>query len=221
MRACCDSRTPAAKAVGTGRSEAGFALPATLAIMVIVLLVTAVGAVAVVRSFNETNRDRSSTTAFSAADAAIDILHWRMNKQLVASEITDLGGLSGELLGTLGCADVDALGLIDLDLDAGGGSACTLAVMLDDGTPAQCESDLNVALLPDGIDLNDLPVTPTGDPLIARDLICSATVRGASRRIYARLDLALQTDSILASPTSLWERTAWTECAVDPAAPCP
>jgi Tfp pilus assembly protein PilX len=194
--------------------EQGFALVSAIMIMVLVLLVTAVGALAVVRSFDETRRDRSSTTALSAADSAIDILAWRMNKQLTASEIENLDGLTSARLGQLGCVDVDAEGLVQLSLSA---SSCTLEMpAVGDGAAATCESTLAVTLTTGGlVDLTAL------DGLLARDVVCSSTVNGATRRIFARLSLDVTVAGTLASPTSLWQRTSWKECPSDPDAACP
>lgn len=198
------------------RREDGFALVATIALMVIVLLVAAVGATAVVRSFDETNRSRSSTTALTAADSAIDIIAWRMNKQLVASEITNIDGLGAEAIGMLGCADVDGLGVVQLDLSA---TECTLSVpTLGGGAEATCTSALSASLFPGGV-VNLSQLLAQG--LLSRDIICSATVDNATRRVFARVSLDVEPAGVLASPTSLWEQTDWEECSVDAAAACP
>lgn len=193
----------------TRRGEDGFALISAIAILLIVSLVTAVGALAVVRSFSETNRARTSTTAFAAADAAIDVVTWRMNKQLVASEIQDLDGLSAEALATLGCADVDAAGVVQLDLAA---AECTLEIAVGGDAIASCSNSLDASIPPD---LSPFPV------VASRNLICSATVRNTTRRLFARVELELQPQGALAAPTSLWRQTKWAECPSNPAAACP
>lgn len=195
--------------------EQGFAMVSAVMIMFLVLLVTAVGAMAVVRSFDETRRDRSSTTALSAADAAVDTLVWRMNKQLTATEIENLNGLNQTLLGQLGCADVDGSGVVQLSLQS---SQCTLVVTVGDGPQATCKSTLAVTLTTGGlVDLTAL--SASGE--FARDIVCSSTVDGATRRIFARVSLDATVSGAAASPTSLWKRTSWEECPSDPAAACP
>lgn len=181
-------------------------------IMLLVMLVTAVGALAVVRSFDETRRDRSSTSALSAADAAIDVLVWRMNKQLTASEIQNVGGLTQTLVSELGCADINAANVVQLSLSA---TSCDLSVTVGDGATATCQSRLAVTLTAGGlVDLSSLT-------LLSRNIICSSTVNGATRRIFARVSLPVTVASTLASPTSLWVRKAWQECPSDPSAACP
>ncbi len=195
-----------------GREEDGFALASAIMIMLLVMLVTAVGALAVVRSFDETRRDRSSTSALSAADAAIDVLVWRMNKQLTASEIENVGGLTQALVGELGCADVNAAGIVQISLSA---TSCDLSVTVGDGATATCQSRLAVPLTAAGlVDLSSLS-------LLSRNIVCASTVDGATRRIFARVSVPVTVASTLASPTSLWERTAWQECPSDPSAACP
>jgi hypothetical protein len=196
------------------RGDEGFALPSAMMLMVIVLLVTAVGATAVVRSFEEVRQDRSSMNAFEATDAAVDILLWRMNKQLTASEISHLGGLSSGLLTTLGCADVDALDVVQVTVVTGSGT-CELEITPDGGPPVTCQSSLGVTL-----DAGGLVNLSALNGLLVRDVICSATVNNASRRIFSRIVLDLNAGTTLASPTSLWRRAAWQECGPAPSA-CP
>ena len=116
--------------------EGGFALASAVMIMLLVMLVTAVGALAVVRSFDETRRDRSSTSALSAADAAIDVLVWRMNKQLTASEIHNVTGLTQTLVSERGCAEINATNIVHLGLSA---TSCDHRLLLDRerGLPAR------------------------------------------------------------------------------------
>lgn len=194
--------------------ERGFALVSAIMIMFIVLLVTAVGAFAVIRSFDEARRDRSSTTALSAADAAIDILVWRMNKQLTASELENPDGLTAALLGALGCVDADGGGVVQLSLST---NYCTVQLpAVGDGAGATCESSVAVTL-----DTSGLVNLGALNGLFSRDLVCSSTVGGATRRIFARVSLDVTVAGTLASPTSLWRRTSWEECSSDPTAPCP
>ena len=203
------------RAISAHRAEDGFALVSVMAIMLIVSLVAAVGALAVVRSFDETNRARSSTNAFSAADAAIDVVTWRMNKQLVASEINHLDGLGGEALATLGCADLDAGGLVQMDLSL---AECELDVPVGDAVTASCSNSPEAGL---PLDPAQLPLVSGSTRLFSRNVICSATVRNTTRRIFTRVDLDVRVEGALASPTSLWTQGEWTECPSDPAAACP
>ena len=197
------------------RDERGFAVISVLLLMVVMLLVTSVGAVAVVRGFDETKRDRSSSEALATADAAIDIVNWRMNKQLVASEIMNLNGLASGVLTTLGCVDLDTSGLVEVSVTTGSGN-CTLSVHPDGGGSATCANSLAVS-----VDTSGLINLSALNGLLSRTVVCSATAGDVTRRIYARLDLDTSVAGTLASPTSLWERTTWRECPSDPAATCP
>jgi Tfp pilus assembly protein PilX len=206
-----ESRRPA--------GETGFAMISALMIMVIVLLVSAIGATAVVRSFDETNRDRSSTTAFSAADAALDIVTWRMNKQLVYNEIMYPGGYTATgttqpTLLQLGCADINGSGIVQVQISASVPSTCTLTVSSGNGPTATCTSALAVTV--NTTNFNTLAS-------IGRNLICSATVHGVTRRLFTRADLSLlhAGGTSLANPSSVWKRTSWQECSVNASDPCP
>lgn len=202
------------------RDEEGIALASTIAIMLIVLVVTAVGAFVVVASLSQTRSDRASADAFQAADGGIDAVTYRMNKQLLASQITSLGGLTAAALETLGCVDLDA-GLLILDSST---SACEFEIDSVGGTPATCRSDLGGGLsLP--LDLTALPlVSPGGPSILTRTVTCSATVNDRTRRITASLELRLNLSrpgEVLGSPLSVWRRTGWAECPAGDSDPCP
>ena len=186
------------------RHEDGFALASTIMLMVIVLLVTAVGATAVVRSFDEVDRDRSSTSAFEVSDAAIDAVTWRMNKQLTGTTLLSSAGLSSGVLGSLGCVNADAMGLVAVTVTPGA-TSCSLTVDIGDGPAVTCQSSLAVTI-PPGLSLD-----------LGRNLICTSTVNGATRKVYARLTLSVNAGK----PTSLWERTDWAECPTAPGSACP
>lgn len=201
-------------------------MASTVILLSLILIVSAIGAVAVVRSLNQTSRDRDSARAFEASDAAMDVIEWRMNKQLLGIQLGNLNGILADPLAVLGCGlEADALGVISISATISSGADCTYTVgnVGRNGLSAECSNDIGIEVLPGGLDLNQLPAIGSDGRLLSRDLVCYSTVNGVTRRVYARLDLELVADlgAGLAAPTSLWTRSAWYECAADLNAACP
>lgn len=201
------------------RREDGFAMASVIAILAIVLIVTAVGAKIAISSVNESGRDRAATQAFAAAESALDITNWRMNRLLVSNEVGTLLSLSGGPQAT-GCV-VEAGGQLGVvpsaeascEIDIGG---------LSDGAEARCKTTVALNLSTAGV-LEDASATP-GDKVLFRPVTCTATVNKQTRRVYARLGLRVKLNAAgtaVAAPSSLWRRYAWVECPSDESVSCP
>lgn len=97
------------------RRDEGLALPVAIAILAIIALLSASALALATRSMDRANRDRRVTRALAAAEAGTDVASWRMNKTLATSPVTGVLGLATELVLSLGCTGVDALGVVQVD----------------------------------------------------------------------------------------------------------
>ncbi len=202
--------------------ESGFALASTVAVLAIILIVTAIGARVAISAIQGSDRDRSSADAFTAAESALDITTWRMNRLLVANEAGTLASFSEGTLQTLGCVAEDAAG----DLIAlGEGETCELDILgLGNGVSASCATTVAVDLDLPGILEQPPELLHATERLLVRPVICSATIDDVTRRIYARLGLRVRLNELgdaVSAPLSLWRRYAWVECSADVNAACP
>ncbi len=201
------------------RSEYGFALASAIILMFIVLLLTASITTVVISSLHQTTRDRNSAEAFQLADSGVDEVTWHMNRELVSTEVRDLAGITTGVVSTDGC-----LGLSDnnivlqvLTSTPANGFCNALSIpSLPAGEATQCYTEARV-----GLDLGN--VSSLVNNLLTRNVICQGDVGGAKRRILARMALKVSAGT----PTTLWRRDAWVECAgdftstTDPMAGCP
>ena len=208
------------------RAEAdGFALASAIMILAIVLIVGAIGAKVAISAVHGTSRDRSSAEAFEAADSAVDIMNWRMNRLLVANEVGTLTSFTTNTLQTLGCVTEDAAGDLVPGLDGADGNSdglCTMDILgLGNDADVSCATTVATDLSVPGV-LQDLPNAT--EKLLIRPVVCTATVNGVTRRIYARMGLRVKVNGLadtVTAPLSLWRRYAWEECPSDESDPCP
>ncbi len=180
------------------RSEKGFALPVAMIILMVVALLAGAAVLAASHSTDRASRDEASAQAFAAADAAVDIATWRINK-LVAPEILTGPVLSG---------DARARGCVNLGVEAGrlqfslvGGSAtdwCPVASgVINDGPgdPARYEYWMEAVVAP-------------GSGVLRRRVIALGRVGDVVRRIQVVLELELGTTD----PLALFKRRSYLEC---------
>lgn len=202
--------------------EDGIALASVVTVLLIVLTVTAIGAAVAISAVSGSSRDRSSTNAFAAAEAALDITNWRMNRLVVANEVGGLLDMSEGSLQTLGCVRADG------GADAGpltveaSGDTCEITIGdLDDGTEATCTTEVVLDLSAPGV-LADVP--NESYKILYRGVTCSATVNDVTRRVHGRFGLRVRLSQLgdtVQAPLSLWRRYAWVECPADEEQPCP
>lgn len=90
------------------REERGAVLPIAVAVLLIVVMLTGAAVAYSVRSVDRSNYDRYSARALAAADAGLDVAHYRLNKSIAGTQIGSVVGLVNDLLWQLdGCTSVN------------------------------------------------------------------------------------------------------------------
>ena len=88
--------------------ERGAVLPIAISVLLIVILLTGVAVAYSVRSVDRSNYDRYSARALAAADAGLDVAHYRVNKSLLGGKVGGVVGLVNDLLWQLdGCTSIN------------------------------------------------------------------------------------------------------------------
>lgn len=189
------------------RDERGFVVPITVMILSIILLVGGVAAVAAIASLGDTRRDRSSTHAFELADGGVDRIQWHMNRQLTSSDVQALYGYAAGLVQTRGCLTVSGGVVVGTVLNANTSTGFCASISLPGGGAGEsitCTEQLR-------FDVSSLSSLGEGG-VLSRDVVCTGSSGGTKRRVAARLGLTVSGGN----PSSLWQRTTWTECTSEP-----
>lgn len=221
--------------------ERGAVLPIAISVLLIVLMLTGVAVAYSVRSIDRSNFDRRSARALAAADAGLDVARYRMNKAVLAGQVTGLVGLADGTVKQLRCTQIGvaAGGLVRVGTE-GGVDWCAAGgwelVDADGGVMAEEEAacayqagaafryflrlDLNAEVLVDGDGaINNDPV--------AWDVISAGCANGRTAVVRGQLPIDLTAATSTGALLQLFKLEGYTQCgglAFDPAYPaatCP
>lgn len=198
------------------KSEGGYAVPAVLAMLVIVLGFGATTIIIATHNVDRSERDLRSARALQAADAGLDAASYRMNKMLLASKVDNLLSTStvNALIAEVGC------------LQVGAGDNLTVSLTSSASCSASSEETVNTlggtATVKYFIKLR-ANVVSAGHSVLERQIIAVGESGGVVQRVSGIYRFDLQ-----APTTSTTKRLYYTECSAkdpasgtDPAAGCP
>ena len=204
------------------REQGGYAIPAVLSVLVIVLGFGAVTVSVATHNVDRSERDRLSSRALQAADAGLDAAAYRMNKMILASKVENVLSASTveALLAEAGC------------LNIGVGSTFTASLTTGDSCLPSDTEEIDSDVNDDGLGSSAgfryfiklrANVAGGSGSLIERQIIAVGEVDGVVQRVSGiyRFDV----DAPLTSTTT---RVYYTVCTAhdpeegdDPAEGCP
>lgn len=179
------------------RRERGMALPATLMVMLVVTMLGAIAVDAALHSLNRTHEDRRGTRAQAAADAGLSVASWRMNRVLGLRAGTSLTNDGARAIRELGCVTHDASGKLAMQILASAGW-CPASPWhrVDEGERYRYWVSTAISL--DG---------GVGN-LIQRRIVVEGTDAGDRRRIVATFRLRVDPDR----PMTAFELVKYAQC---------
>ena len=218
----CGSRCGGIGRMSRVREQGGYAIPAVLSVLVIVLGFGAVTVSVATHNVDRSERDRLSSRALQAADAGLDAAAYRMNKMILASKVENVLSASTveALLAEAGC------------LNIGVGSTFTASLTTGDSCLPSDTEEIDSDVNDDGLGSSAgfryfiklrANVAGGSGSLIERQIIAVGEVDGVVQRVSGiyRFDV----DAPLTSTTT---RVYYTVCTAhdpeegdDPAEGCP
>ncbi len=203
------------------RSEAGFAVPLALSMMVIVAMFAGVAISFATHNTDRATHDGLASRALGAADAGVDAALYRMNKALLASQVQGVFGLTTGNLAELKCLSVELGEVTVVDPAGDWCPETTNAEQVDGGTSAgqSWRAAGYTYTVSTGVNIGS-----TTAPLIERRVVAVGTAGDVQKRVIATAHAEVGSSGNL---LQVFEQVGYNQCTSvapptsgDPAAGC-
>jgi len=202
--------------VSCARGEEGYVVAVTVLVLGIILATAGAAVALAVRSVDTSNRDKRTARSLAAADAGLDVAHYRLNRTLLATKkltltppgtttnLDDVLATQDCLLVTIGGSDP---GTKFGTVLASGVCAATEKEPLGDGTSFSYRVANRFAI---------------GDPALPEEtltrqvLVTGHGPRGTQRRVLGTFRVRVDAQK---QPTTLFRRWRYVECSAQPSDP--
>ncbi|MDQ3410050.1 MAG: hypothetical protein M3469_08730 [Actinomycetota bacterium] len=196
------------------RGEDGYVVAVTVLVLGIILAMAGAAVALAVRSVDTSNRDKRAARSLAAADAGLDVAHYRLNRTLLATKKLGLSPPST----TTSLDDVLATGDC-LAVTIGGSNPGTkFGTILASGVCAATEQEP----LGDGTSFsyrvaNRFTIGVTIPETLTRQvLVTGHGPRGTQRRVLGTFRVRVNAQN---QPTTLFRRWRYVECSAQPSDP--
>jgi Tfp pilus assembly protein PilX len=193
------------------RDERGIALPIALALLSIIALFTASALTFATHSTDRATRDRLVVRANAAADAGLDAALYRMNKALVASQVTGTFGLPVATLAEVKCLNL-SVDLVVSTLDASNGWCQATPVEEDVDGAGSAGANWVEASFSYQVSTG-VKVAITGGSQITREIVSTGYAGDIHDRVMLIVVARLNSSNGL---TSVFEPLSYQPCSADP-----